>query len=164
MTSESQPEKDTGHTPPKGPPPQQVTMGYTPSPPAPATPGGMGPSGGGPRGPLTEADIAEALQQAETLEDKIRIAIEQVYDPEIPVNIYELGLVYDVQVDEHKNVKVIMTLTSPACPAAQEIPLNVQRQVGRIAEVGSVEVDITFDPPWSPDKMSDVAKLTLGMM
>jgi len=91
-------------------------------------------------------------------------AIQQVYDPEIPVNIYELGLIYRVDIDDDKNVKVQMTLTSPACPAAQELPLQVRGGISVVPEVKDVEVDITFDPPWGPEKMSEVARVTLGMM
>jgi len=91
-------------------------------------------------------------------------AIQQVYDPEIPVNIYELGLIYRVDIDDDKNVKVQMTLTSPACPAAQDLPLQVRGGISVVPEVKEVEVDITFDPPWGPDKMSETARVTLGMM
>lgn len=108
--------------------------------------------------------LDEALAEADTLEEKLIAACKAVHDPEIPVNIYELGLIYDLAVDDKKNVTVTMTLTSPACPAAQELPLEVKRNIVRIAEVNDCEVDITFDPPWSPEKMSDVAKLTLGFM
>lgn len=108
--------------------------------------------------------IDHAIAQAPTLEEKIRAAVRQVYDPEIPVNIDELGLIYDISVDEQNNVHVLMTLTSPACPAAQELPLNVRRNVSRIAQVNDVEVEITFDPPWSPERMSEVAKLQLGFL
>ncbi len=91
-------------------------------------------------------------------------AIQQVYDPEIPVNIYELGLIYRVDIDGENNVHVIMTLTSPACPSAQELPLQVRGGVAVVPGVKDVEVDVTFDPPWGPDKMSEVARVTLGMM
>jgi FeS assembly SUF system protein len=98
------------------------------------------------------------------LEDRIKLACQQVHDPEIPVNIYELGLIYDIEISPGKDVKITMTLTSPACPVAGELPLEVQRNVAKIPEVRNVEVDLTFDPPWGPERMSDVAKVTLGMM
>ena len=85
-----------------------------------------------------------------------------MFDPEIPVNIYELGLIYDVTVDEHRNAHVTMTLTSPACPAAQELPLEVQGRIAVIPGIKEVEVDVVFDPPWTPDKMSEAAKVQLG--
>lgn len=103
------------------------------------------------------------------LEDKIKLACQQVHDPEIPVNIYELGLIYDIKTEpapegDGHNVTVTMTLTSPACPVAGELPLEVQRNIAKLPGVKHVEVDLTFDPPWGPDRMSDVAKVTLGMM
>lgn len=104
------------------------------------------------------------LAGAGTLEDKVTLALQQVHDPEIPVNIYELGLIYNVEIDAERNVKVTMTLTSPACPAAQELPVEVRRNVEKIDEVNSAEVDVVFDPPWTQDRMSDIAKVTLGMM
>ena len=86
-----------------------------------------------------------------------------VFDPEIPVNIYELGLVYDLDVDSASNVHVRMTLTAPACPAAQTIPVDVERRIREVPGVNNVKVSIVWDPPWTRDKMSEVAKLTLGM-
>lgn len=98
------------------------------------------------------------------LEERIEDAIKEVYDPEIPVNIYELGLIYDIHADHSTgDVKIIMTLTSPACPAAQELPLEVRRNVGKLQGVNDVDVEITFEPAWSPDNMSEAAKLQLGM-
>lgn len=99
------------------------------------------------------------------IEERLVDAVKTVFDPEIPVNIYELGLIYSIDYNSETGaVSVIMTLTSPACPAAQEIPGSVQRAIGRVPEVTDVEVDITFDPPWSQEKMSDEAKLTLGLL
>ena len=99
------------------------------------------------------------------IEERLVDAVKTVFDPEIPVNIYELGLIYNIDFNSETGaVKVIMTLTSPACPAAQELPGSVQRAIGRVPEVTDVDVDITFDPPWTQDKMSDEAKLTLGLM
>jgi FeS assembly SUF system protein len=90
-------------------------------------------------------------------------AVSKVFDPEIPVNIYELGLVYNLDVDGGSNVQVRMTLTAPACPAAQTIPLDVERRVREVPGVNDVKVAVVWDPPWTRDKMSDAAKLTLGM-
>jgi FeS assembly SUF system protein len=90
-------------------------------------------------------------------------AVSKVFDPEIPVNIYELGLVYDIDVDAAVNVQIRMTLTAPACPAAQTIPVDVERHVREIAGVKDVKVAVVWDPPWTRDRMSEAAKLTLGM-
>ncbi len=90
-------------------------------------------------------------------------AVSKVFDPEIPVNIYELGLVYDLDVDSANNVQVRMTLTAPACPAAQTIPAEVERRIREVPEVNDVHVAVVWDPPWTRDKMSDMAKLTLGL-
>ena len=90
-------------------------------------------------------------------------AVSKVFDPEIPVNIYELGLIYNLDVDNSNNVQVRMTLTAPACPAAQTIPIDVERRVREIPGVNDVKVAVVWDPPWTRDKMSDAAKLTLGM-
>jgi FeS assembly SUF system protein len=90
-------------------------------------------------------------------------AVSKVFDPEIPVNIYELGLVYHMDVDANANVQVKMTLTAPACPAAQTIPIDVERRIREVPGVNDVKVAVVWDPPWTRDKMSDAAKLTLGM-
>lgn len=87
-----------------------------------------------------------------------------IYDPEIPVDIYELGLIYDVMVNTDYEVKILMTLTSPNCPVAESLPKEVEEKVASIANVKAVEVEITFDPPWSKDLMSEEAKLELGML
>jgi FeS assembly SUF system protein len=90
-------------------------------------------------------------------------AVSKVFDPEIPVNIYELGLIYSMDVDSDMNVQVRMTLTAPACPAAQTIPIDVERRLREVPDVKDVKVAVVWDPPWTRDKMSDAAKLTLGM-
>ena len=90
-------------------------------------------------------------------------AVSKVFDPEIPVNIYELGLVYNMDVDANANVQVNMTLTAPACPAAQTIPIDVERRIREVPGINDVKVAVVWDPPWTRDKMSDAAKLTLGM-
>lgn len=98
------------------------------------------------------------------LGDKIVRVIKTIYDPEIPVDIYELGLIYDVFVNEDYDVKILMTLTSPNCPVAETLPLEVEEKVKSINEVKGAEVEITFDPPWSNELMSEEAKLELGML
>jgi len=100
----------------------------------------------------------------EEIEAKAVEAIKTVFDPEIPVNIYEMGLIYGLDVDEAGRVKVKMTLTSPNCPSAMELPGQVQARVGSVAGVTDVEVEVVFDPPWDPSRMSDAARLQLGML
>ncbi len=90
--------------------------------------------------------------------------LKTIYDPEIPVDIYELGLIYDVMINEDNEVKVLMTLTSPNCPVAESLPKEVEDKVKSIANVKDAEVEITFDPPWTKDLMSEEAKLELGML
>jgi FeS assembly SUF system protein len=89
--------------------------------------------------------------------------LSEIYDPEIPVNIYELGLIYDVQVSEDGDVKIVMTLTSPNCPVAESLPEEVRLKSRAIDEVRDVEVEITFDPPWDKEMMSEEAKVELGL-
>jgi FeS assembly SUF system protein len=91
-------------------------------------------------------------------------AICEIYDPEIPVNIYELGLIYDVKVSENRDVKILMTLTSPSCPVAESLPLEIKEKVEEIKEVNSAEIEITWDPPWDKTMMSEEAKLELGFL
>lgn len=102
--------------------------------------------------------------QEDLLKDQVVQALKQVYDPEIPVNIYELGLIYEITVDPISNVCILMTLTSPNCPAAELIPSQVERNVRAIAGVKDVQVALTFDPPYTPDRMSEQAKLALGFL
>ena len=96
-------------------------------------------------------------------EDRIIAAICDVYDPEIPVNIYELGLIYVVEIKDDNAVKVEMTLTAPACPSAQELPIMVENAVASVTGVGPVKVDVVWDPPWDPSRMSEEARLQLNM-
>src|SRR5271166_3853301 len=96
-------------------------------------------------------------------EDAILEAIATVYDPEIPVNIYELGLIYAVEIADDGAVRVEMTLTAPACPSAQELPEMVQQAVGAVDGVTSCDVETVWDPPWDPSRMSDEARLQLNM-
>ena len=99
-----------------------------------------------------------------SVEEKVVDAIKECYDPEIPVNIFELGLIYAVSVDPEEHATISMTLTAPNCPAAQSLPLEVQRRVELVTGVKTAEVNITFTPPWTPDKMSDAAKLQLNIL
>ena len=91
-------------------------------------------------------------------------ALKTIYDPEIPVDIYELGLIYDVFLNEDNDVKILMTLTTPNCPVAESLPQEVKDKVASIEGVKSAEVEMTFDPPWSRDLMSEEAKLELGFL
>ena len=102
-------------------------------------------------------------EELEQLTADIVAALKTVYDPEIPADIYELGLIYKIDVDDDRNVDIDMTLTSPGCPVAAEMPGWVENAVGSVAGVGRVTVTLTFDPPWDKDRMSDEARLLLGM-
>ena len=109
-------------------------------------------------------NMSEATIDTNKLGEKIVGVLKSIYDPEIPVDIYELGLIYDVFVNEDLDVKILMTLTTPNCPVAETLPLEVEEKVRSINEVKSAEVEITFDPPWNQDLMSEEAKLELGML
>ena len=98
------------------------------------------------------------------LGEKIVSVLKTIFDPEIPVDIYELGLIYDVMINEDRDVKILMTLTTPNCPVAESLPLDIEEKVRSINEVKEVEVEITFDPPWTQDLMSEEAKLELGFL
>ncbi|PID59427.1 MAG: SUF system Fe-S cluster assembly protein [Ignavibacteriae bacterium] len=98
------------------------------------------------------------------LEQKIISVIETVYDPEIPVNIYELGMIYNVKVEDNADVEITMTLTSPACPVAESLPIEVQQKIKEIDEVNEVNINLVWEPPWNKDMMSDEAKLNLGFL
>lgn len=98
------------------------------------------------------------------LGEKIVKVLKTIYDPEIPVDIYELGLIYDVFVNEENEVKILMTLTSPNCPVAETLPVEVEEKVKSLDIVKDAEVEITFDPPWTQDLMSEEAKLELGLL
>lgn len=97
-----------------------------------------------------------------SLKEKVIEALRGIYDPEIPVNIYEIGLIYEVNVDDDANVHILMTLTSPMCPVAESLPPEVEDKVAAVDGVASAKVEITWDPPWDPDMMSEAAKLELG--
>ena len=95
--------------------------------------------------------------------DDIVSALKSVYDPEIPADIYELGLIYKIDIADDRSVKVDMSLTSPNCPAAQDLPIMVENAVSSVTGVGPVKVDVVWDPPWDPSRMSDEARLVLNM-
>lgn len=103
-------------------------------------------------------------QSNEALGEAIVEKLKTIYDPEIPVDIYELGLIYDVFVNEEKEVKIIMTLTSPNCPVAETLPLEVEEKTKTVEGVNDAFVEITFEPPWTQDMMSEEAKLELGFL
>ncbi len=107
---------------------------------------------------------AEGGQDTDALRDKAIAAICTVFDPEIPVNIYELGLIYSVEVLPSDNIEIVMTLTSPMCPVAESLPVDVETRVREVDEINDVNVMLTWDPPWTPDLMSEAAKLELGFM
>ncbi|MGE3344074.1 MAG: DUF59 domain-containing protein [Vicinamibacterales bacterium] len=102
-------------------------------------------------------------EKTAALQGPIIEAIKTVFDPEIPVDIYELGLIYDINVDADRNVQINMTLTSPACPSAQQLPADVHRKVRAVPDVNDVKVDIVWEPTWGKERMSEAAKLALGM-
>ncbi len=103
-------------------------------------------------------------KELEEVGDKIIGVIKTIYDPEIPVDIYELGLIYDVFVNEENDAKILMTLTSPNCPVAETLPKEVEDKVMSLQEINKAEVEITFDPTWTQEMMSEEAKLELGML
>ena len=103
-------------------------------------------------------------KNTENLGEKIVLELKSIFDPEIPVDIYELGLIYDVFVNEDNEVKIMMILTSPTCPVAESLPQEVEEKIKSIDEVKTAEVEITFDPPWTKDLMSEEAKLELGFL
>ena len=102
--------------------------------------------------------------ETDSLRDSAIAAISTVFDPEIPVNIYELGLIYSVEVLPGENVEIVMTLTSPMCPVAESLPGDVEMRVREVEDINDVNVMLTWDPPWTPDLMSEAAKLELGFM
>ena len=97
------------------------------------------------------------------LKDKVIAEIKKIFDPEIPVNIYELGLIYNIDVDNNNNVKIDMTLTTPNCPVAESLPNEVKNSIKEIKEVKDVDLDLVWDPPWDKSMMSEAAKLELNL-
>lgn len=111
-----------------------------------------------------EARLVEAPAELRDVGERIIEQLKTVYDPEIPVNIYELGLIYDVEISPDGDVQVTMTLTTPNCPVAESMPGEVEYRVGTVPGVRNVTVELVWDPPWTPDRMSEAAKLELGFV
>ena len=109
-------------------------------------------------------DVAVERMDAEELREPIIAALRGVHDPEIPVNIYDLGLIYKIAISDHGDVNIDMTLTAPACPVAGMMPLMVKDAVASVEGVGEIQVELVWDPPWNQSNMSDEAKLQLGML
>jgi FeS assembly SUF system protein len=114
-----------------------------------------------PNATVTASGIPPA--ELEALTEKLIAALKTVFDPEIPVDVYELGLIYKVDVADNRDINVDMTLTAPGCPVAVELPANVQSALKAVEGVGEVNVNMTFDPPWTPERMSDAARMQLDM-
>lgn len=112
---------------------------------------------------LKTAGLVNDTGKHADLEPKVRAAIKTVFDPEIPVNVYDLGLIYDILVTAESVVGIRMTLTAPACPAAQWLPAQVEQKAKAVEGVSDALVDVVFEPPWTKDRMSDAAKLQLGL-
>jgi len=108
-------------------------------------------------------EIPTVMEEIKSLEERVVDVLKTCFDPEIPVNIYDLGLIYEVKVNEGNDVFVKMTLTSPACPVAETLPPDVENKIKELPDVNSAKVEITFDPPWEKDMMSEEARLELGM-
>ncbi|WP_185866064.1 iron-sulfur cluster assembly protein [Blattabacterium cuenoti] len=104
------------------------------------------------------------MSQDHFLENRIVSVLKSIYDPEIPVDIYELGLIYDIQVSREKEVKIVMTLTTPNCPVVESLPMEVKNKIESLKEIKNVDVVLTFDPPWSREFMSEEARLELGLL
>ena len=103
-------------------------------------------------------------EEIEELREKVIAALQDVYDPEIPVDIYKLGLIYNIDISDTANVVIRMTLTTPNCPAAQSLPEQVKQKTAKLEGVNSAEVEVVFDPPWTTEQMDDAAKLTLNIL
>ena len=146
-------EPNTASTPESPPEPESGPEPESETKPASETPKEASPAGGATLGDL----------QRTVLEEKIVDALRTIFDPEIPVNIYELGLIYGIDIDPQCDVKVDMTLTSPMCPVAESLPPEVEMRVSKVEGVGKVAVTVVWEPTWTPDKMSEAAKLQLGM-
>ena len=111
-----------------------------------------------------QSDTDPAITGSAAIREKIIEALRTVYDPEIPVNIYELGLIYDVSVGDDGSASIQMTLTTPMCPAAEQLPPEVETKARGVEGVSQVQLDLVWDPPWNPDMMSEAARLELGFM
>ena len=119
--------------------------------------------GAAPEAPADETPAAASAPEHDQLKDDLVAALKTVFDPEIPVDIYELGLIYRLHADEERNIEVDMTLTAPGCPVAGDMPGWVENAVSSVPGVGQVKVNLVFDPPWDPSRMSDEARLALNM-
>jgi FeS assembly SUF system protein len=108
--------------------------------------------------------IAPVSLPEDTFEQKIIAGLRKVFDPEIPVNLYDLGLIYDLRIDDRHNVYILMTLTTPNCPVAEDMPGQVREEVRKVEDVGEVTVELTFEPPWDMDKLTEEAKVELGLI
>ncbi len=111
-----------------------------------------------------EPDASEPAPDTSDLHEAVIAALKEIYDPEIPVNIYDLGLIYDVSITPDHHAMVRMTLTTPHCPVAESMPGEVELRVGSVPGIGHAEVELVWDPPWDPQKMTDEARLELGML
>ena len=109
-------------------------------------------------------ELENLIGDKQKIENKIINVLKAIFDPEIPVDIYELGLIYEIKIDDQFHVEIIMTLTSPNCPVAESMPKEVEDKVGEVHGVKTSKVNIVFDPPWDKDMMSEEAKLDLGMI
>ena len=113
---------------------------------------------------VNPAQVQESLPENTSLKDRIIAALRTVFDPEIPLNLYDLGLIYQIDIDSDNNVAISMTLTTPHCPVAELMPGRVETAVRSVPTVKDVEVNLVWDPPWDQNCMSDEAKLTLGLL
>lgn len=112
---------------------------------------------------VNTVELAEHTTEAGSIEQQVVTALRHVYDPELPVNIYDLGLIYEIEINNHSEVFVRMTLTAPGCPVAGSLPGEVECSIKKISGVSDAHVELVWDPPWSEDNMSDEAKLALGL-
>ncbi|MFA8451556.1 MAG: SUF system Fe-S cluster assembly protein [Bacteroidales bacterium] len=104
------------------------------------------------------------IEEKRQLEDAVIMVLKTIFDPEIPVNIYDLGLIYEVRIDDEANVNILMTLTAPNCPVAESMPQEVKDRVGMVMGVNTSSIELTFEPPWDKEMISDEAKLDLGLL
>jgi len=112
---------------------------------------------------IPENNSSNAIEEVKPLRDRVIETLKTCFDPEIPVDIYELGLIYEINVLEGNDIHIKMTLTSPACPVAETLPPEVEQKIRDMPDVNNAKVEVTFDPPWEKEMMSDEAKLELGM-
>jgi FeS assembly SUF system protein len=122
----------------------------------------VGPAGAAPHVNRTQPNIKRSPEQ-QAVEEQVVQALKTVYDPEIPVDVYELGLIYDIEIDPENRVRILMTLTAPGCPVAGSLPLEVERKIEAIPEVKEARVELVWDPPWNKEMMSEAAQLILNL-